>query len=317
MAVARRPLLVALRALGLGDLLTAVPALRALAKTFPGHRRVLAAPASLRPLIGLIDPRLELAPTGALEPLPAAVHGAAVAVNLHGRGPQSHEVLLAAGAGRERRIWFAHPDVPESWGAPAWSEEEHERERWCRLLTDHGLVADPGDFRLPAPGSPVASGVTVIHPGAASAARRWPVERFAAAARAEHRRGHRVMITGGPGEQPLAHAIAARAGLPPSAVAAGKTDLAALALIVASADRVLSGDTGVAHLATAFGTPSVALFGPTPPARWGPPAGDTRHRVLWKGGSGDPHADRPDPGLLAIEAGEAIDALGSLPPRGD
>ena len=46
---------------------------------------------------------------------------------------------------------------------------------------------------------------------------------------------------------------------------------------------VVSGDTGIAHLATGYGTPSVLLFGPTPPAWWGPLVDLDRHRVLWHG----------------------------------
>ena len=58
----------------------------------------------------------------------------------------------------------------------------------------------------------------------------------------------------------------------------------------------------VAHLATAYGTPSVLLFGPTAPSRWGPPA-DGPHEVLWCGdGTGDPWGDEPDPALLRITA---------------
>jgi ADP-heptose:LPS heptosyltransferase len=78
---------------------------------------------------------------------------------------------------------------------------------------------------------------------------------------------------------------------------------------VAHAGRVLCGDTGVAHLATAYGTPSVVLFGPTPPSEWGPPPGRTRHRVLWSGGRGDPHAATPDAGLLAITVDDVLGAL--------
>jgi ADP-heptose:LPS heptosyltransferase len=92
-------------------------------------------------------------------------------------------------------------------------------------------------------------------------------------------------------------------------VVAGRTDLTALAAIVAHAGRVVCGDTGVAHLATAFGIPSVVLFGPTSPATWGPPAERAHHRVLWHGTTGDPHADRPDPGLLAIEPAQVIQEL--------
>ncbi|GCD34001.1 hypothetical protein OEIGOIKO_01725 [Streptomyces chrestomyceticus JCM 4735] len=55
-------------------------------------------------------------------------------------------------------------------------------------------------------------------PGADAAARRWPPERFAAVAHALHRAGHRVVVTAGAGEGPLARQVAAQAGLPPSAV---------------------------------------------------------------------------------------------------
>ena len=94
------PVLVVLRALGLGDFLTGLPALRALADAFPGHERVLAAPAALAPLVELSGAVDRLAPTPGLAPLPADLHGAKVAVNLHGRGPQSTRLLLAARPGR-------------------------------------------------------------------------------------------------------------------------------------------------------------------------------------------------------------------------
>jgi ADP-heptose:LPS heptosyltransferase len=68
----------------------------------------------------------------------------------------------------------------------------------------------------------------------------------------------------------------------------------------------------VAHLATALGTPSLVLFGPTSPARWGPPD-RAIHRVLWAGRTGDPHASRPDPGLLAIGEDDVLQALETLP----
>jgi ADP-heptose:LPS heptosyltransferase len=82
---------------------------------------------------------------------------------------------------------------------------------------------------------------------------------------------------------------------------------------VAAAACVVCGDTGVAHLATALRTPSVVLFGPTPPAAWGPPPERPWHRVLWAGGTGDPHADVPDAGLLAIEPADVLAALATLP----
>jgi uncharacterized protein YjbJ (UPF0337 family) len=50
----------------------------------------------------------------------------------------------------------------------------------------------------------------------------------------------------------------------------------------------------------------VILFGPTPPALWGPPPDRTRHVALWAGRHGDPHADAPDPGLLEITAEDVL-----------
>ena len=311
---AQRPLLLAYRALGLGDLLTGVPALRALARVFPEHRRVLCAPAALAPLVALIDAVDGLSDTEPLAAPAEALSRPAIAVNLHGRGPQSHRALIAMAP--DRLIAFACASVGHA--GPKWDDEEHETARWCRLLEAHGIAARADDLALPAPpadpGSDVAD-ATVIHPGAASESRRWPVERWAVIAAREAERGRRVVVTGSAGERRIASEVAERAGLEPGSMLAGRTDLGELAAVVAAAGRVICGDTGVGHLATAFGTPSVLLFGPTAPDLWGPPPGRVQHVVLWKGRRGDPHARTPDPGLLAIGVEEADAALAGLPDR--
>jgi ADP-heptose:LPS heptosyltransferase len=309
------PPVVVLRALGLGDLLTVVPALRALADAFPRHSRLLAVPTALAPLArctGAVD---EVVPAEGLDrPLSRLLHGAGLAVNLHGRGPESHNLLLATEP--RRLLAFAHPAVPASSQGPRWRADEHEVARWCRLLEESGIAADPGRLDIELPPGPLphgAQGATLVHPGAGSPARRWPAERFAAVARAEARAGRQVVVTGGPDEVALAHEVADRARLPRGAVQAGQSGVLALGRLVAAADRVVCGDTGVAHLATALGTPSVVLFGPTSPALWGPPADRPWHRALWAGTSGDPHGQLPDPGLLAITVDQVLEALGDLP----
>ena len=76
-----------LRALGIGDLATAVPALRGIRTAWPSHRlKLAAAPAWLPPLIGAVD---ELTVTSGNLGHPPLVSGPEVAVNLHGWGPQS------------------------------------------------------------------------------------------------------------------------------------------------------------------------------------------------------------------------------------
>src|SRR5688572_26989498 len=83
------------RAIGLGDLLTGVPALRAVARAFPSAEVCLAAPAPLAPLVPLIGAVRTHVPTGELQPPPWSGPPPALAVNLHGRGPQSHRLLQA------------------------------------------------------------------------------------------------------------------------------------------------------------------------------------------------------------------------------
>ena len=118
------------------------------------------------------------------------------------------------------------------------------------------------------------------------------------------------MVTGSAAERALAADVAHRAGLPGQPVLAGRTSLAKLAALAASARLVISGDTGLAHLATAYARPSVILFGPVPPAEWGPPR-HPRHQVLWgaaDGYRGDPHGSRTDPALAAIPVSDVLSA---------
>jgi ADP-heptose:LPS heptosyltransferase len=283
-----RPVLLTLRALGIGDLLTAVPALRALRRAYPGHRLVLATPAGLAPLAAACRAVDRVLPTAAHVRAPMtrlrwSGRPAQIAVNLHGRGPQSHRALLGTRPGR--LLAYANPAA--GWlDGPQWSDREHEVARWCRLLEWYGIPADPADLALPAPAPvPAWAGAVVLHPGASGPERCWPVGRYAALARALTDDGYRVLVSGSPDETPRARALAAAAGLAPHAVLAGRTDIASLAALVAHAALVVCGDTGVAHLATAYRTRSVVLFGPVPPHEWGPPPSG-RHTALWRGPRG-------------------------------
>jgi ADP-heptose:LPS heptosyltransferase len=312
-----RPVLLSLRALGLGDLLTAVPALRALRRAFPDHCHVVATPAALLPIVSATGAVDEVEAYEGLgdrirsQALPEVCGQPDVAVNLHGSGPDSHRALLRTGPGR--LLAFAHPEVPESADGPPWPPDAHEVWRWCGLLTAFGIAADPTDLDLPVPEAPSgAEGATVIHPGATSGARRWPLDRFVEVARAETATGRQVVVTGTGPERLLVDHLVQRAGLPPEANRCD-TDLRQLMAVVGQASRVVCGDTGVAHLATALGTPSVVLFGPTAPSRWGPPVDRPWHRALWSGRTGDPHATEPDPGLLQLTVDDVLAALADLP----
>jgi ADP-heptose:LPS heptosyltransferase len=321
-----RPRVLVLRALGLGDLLTAVPALRALRRHLPGHEIVLAAPerlAAATAATGLVDRLLPTSAAGRAVPekLDWAGPPPDLAVDLHGNGPSSR--LLLRRLGPRRLFAYTSPGAPRPSG-PVWRDDEHERERWCRLLGWYGVEADPGDLGMAPPStlSP-APGAVVVHSGADAGARRWPAERFAAVSRELRRSGLDVVLTAGAEEADAARSVAAAAGLPVDSVlggAHGDLPFDRLAALVAGARCVVVGDTGPAHLATALGTPSVVLFGPVAPRLWGPPA-HPRHRVLWHPGGddsarpGDAHGERPDERLLRITVDEVVGAVLDLPPR--
>jgi ADP-heptose:LPS heptosyltransferase len=260
--------------------------------------------------------------TGLDDPPPGRRLGRHIAVNLHGCGPQSHRLLIAG-----------RPDELIAFDCPAagvrtrsqWRTPEHEVRRWCRLIKDAGGECDPSDLRLElgllsehptdisAPAGPAGlADRVVLHPGAASGARQWPPDRWATVARTLARYGFRIVLTGSMAESHLCRIVAHRVEVG-CINTSGSLPLVELATVVASARLLLSGDTGVAHLATALGCPSVTLFGPTPPDRWGPLIDRDLHRVLYAGqGVGNPHADETDPALLRITVPEVVAAALSV-----
>lgn len=283
----------ALRALGIGDLLTGLPALRGLAQAYAGDRIVLGTPDWMRPLARLarVADGFHTVPDLESGPLELA---ADVAVNLHGRGPQSHRLLTAT---RPARLLAFRCEAAGHRDGPPWQAREHEVDRWCRLLESAGIATDPTDLDLATPTPPLLlRGCTVIHPGAKDPQRRWPAERFALVARRLRADGHRVVVTGSTADRPLTADVVRRADLPGGADLAGRLNLVQLAAVVAYARLVVSNDTGVAHLAGAGRTPSVTIFAAMDPALWGPPR-RAYHRVVW-------HPDQ-----ARVSAAAALDSI--------
>jgi len=316
-----------LRALGLGDGLAGVAALRGLRRMAPASWLVLAAPAGIGGFLrrrGVVDEVLDTADLDALTPALWASRGGTtlevtppdVAVDLHGRGPASHRLLQALHPGR---LIAWHCPAAGYLDGPEHRLDEQEVDRWCRLVTAAGgpcspadLLVDPTDLRPPV----VTGRYAVLHPGAASGCRRWPAQRFAEVGVALAADGWHVVVTGSGGERALTRSVTPAGGTD----LAGTLDLDTLASVVAHAGLVVCGDTGVAHLATAYGTPSVVLFGPTPPRWWGPAVDAGLHRVLWHGQEiagedlyrGDPHAPAVDPALALVTTAEVVAAARDL-----
>ncbi|HEX5510669.1 MAG TPA: glycosyltransferase family 9 protein [Actinomycetales bacterium] len=311
-----------LRALGLGDALTGVAPLRGVRRRFPQERLVLAATSEIGSLLrsfGVIDDVLPHSGLGLLDPAALAVKGLQdgghVAVNLHGRGPQSHRVLQAT---RPAQL-IAFGSAEAGHDGPAWLPHEHEVDRWCRLVGSAGGECGRSDLLLgDAPEPLVHQGeslrdAVVLHPGAASGSRRWPADRWAEVARVLSSRGERVVVTGVESEQSLTASVASP--VPEVLDLGGRLTLAQMDALVANARLLLSGDTGVAHVATARRTPSVVLFGPTPPSQWGPAVDPHLHTLIWRdvpGAPADPHSDELDARLSAVVVDEVVVAACEL-----
>jgi len=106
-----------------------------------------------------------------------------------------------------------------------------------------------------------------LAPGSVWLSKRWPLAHYARLAALLAERGYAVWIAGGRDEKPLAEAILASA---PAARDLTGLDLGDGALALGEADAAVSNDSGALHMAAAFGTPTLALFGPTDPAAWMP-----------------------------------------------
>lgn len=298
------PVALVLRALGLGDFMTGLPALKLLRSALPEHRVMLAAGAHFLPLLPLIDSIDELRPSRELAPLRHIRQSLDVAVDLHGKGPTSRQLLAALQPAR--LIGFG--DQSAGLIGPVWRPDEHEVRRWVRLIATSfpSLGSTPEVAGCVArPDVAVEHDLTVLHPGAAYPSRRWPLERFAYVGRALANAGHDVVVTGTAAEADSARWLARQTG----ARLRIDAPLPELFGLVAASRLVISGDTGIAHVAFNYRIPSVTLYGPVSPGAWGPPS-DFRHQALFHGdGRGDPHGRDVDPALLRVSCDEVLDAV--------
>jgi ADP-heptose:LPS heptosyltransferase len=151
-------------------------------------------------------------------------------------------------------------------------DDVHEVERSLSLVATLGHRLAPGDdgrlaVRAARPPAGLPSRFVAVHPGASVPARAWAPEHHAELVALLTAAGRDVVVTGGPGEEPLTAQVAGTDALD----LGGRTTLAELAELLAGAEAVVVGNTGPAHLAAAVGTPVVSLFAPTVPAvRWRP-----------------------------------------------
>lgn len=141
-----------------------------------------------------------------------------------------------------------------------------ESERPLLSIPD-GAATAAATLLRPALGRPLVG----VHVSGGRAIKQWPPERFAeVAARLADVRGAAIVATGAPGDRALVSGL--QAALAPRLVldASAADGLLVSAALLSQLDVLVTGDTGPMHLASAVGTPVVAVFGPSAPARYAP-----------------------------------------------
>jgi ADP-heptose:LPS heptosyltransferase len=296
-----------LRALQVGDMLCAAPALRALRAALPGAEITLCglpwAKTFAARFSRYVDNFLEFPgypglpeqrPSGRrvrafLKRVRAARYD--LALQMHGSGSFVNSLLMLSGARQTAGFFVPGEFCPDpKWFLP-YPERGSEIERLLRLVEFLGAPARGRDLEFPlvekdwsdlaaldAAGGLKPGEYACIHPGGRWLSRRWQSEKFAAVADELDRQGLQIVITGTADEQDLA--VAVRRAMKATAIdLAGQTTLGAAAALVSQARLVVTNDTGMSHIAAAMRVPSVVVVLGSDPERWAP-LDRERHRAV-------------------------------------
>jgi ADP-heptose:LPS heptosyltransferase len=319
----RRPLLrrldvssiVVFRALQLGDMLCAVPALRALRSAAPrAHIALVGLPWAQQfadRFSGYIDEFIPF-PGHPLLPEQPVQHEAlarfytslcarefGLALQMHGSGDVTNDIVSGFGARALAGYCRGEPLIRDRTVLLPYPETGAEPERLLRLVEELG--AQPAGLHLEFPLSPEdereldASGLArdlrdtayfCIHPGARKRDKCWPPRQFAEVGdRLAAEFGLTPVLTGSASEADLTAEVAAHMHHKP-VNAAAPISIGAMAVLMRKARLLLCNDTGVSHIAAGLKLKSVVVFSKADIARWAP-LDRHSHRCIW-----DPDAQR-------------------------
>lgn len=293
-----------LRALQLGDMLCAMPALRALHAEYPAARITLIGLPWAREFAtrfrryvydfvefpgfpGLPERRCDIVAVPRFFE-DARKRGFDLVLQMHGSGEIMNPLAVLIGGRHTAGYYRAGAYCPDAERYVEWRDDEHEVQRYLRLMGRLGIASQGAalEFPLGAEDWSEWTGIglerdsyAVVHAGAQLASRRWPPERFARVADALAAEGLQIVLTGSAAEKRLVQKLL-QAMRAPALELAGLTSLGGLAALVARARLVIANDTGISHIAAAVKAPSVIVASGSDPKRWAP-LDRQLHRVLY------------------------------------
>jgi lipopolysaccharide heptosyltransferase II len=265
----------------IGDIILTTPLLRAIRSRHPGARIAVMTKEAYVPLLSHnphVSEVLAVTPDEGILAIAERIRGVRYThmLDLHGNLRSQALRRLAPGnwrtygkRGFERALLITTKRDRYPWDIPV-------AERYFEAATERGVEPDggPPDFfvsedadcraaeQLRAVDLGVERPLVAIAPGAAHATKRWPVEHWVELVGRITPTGADVAIVGGPDDAAAAREITNAAGGGVAGLA-GLLNLQETGAVIRRAEVLISGDTGVMHMATGVGTPVVALFGPT------------------------------------------------------
>ncbi len=291
-----RPKIAVFRALQLGDMLCAIPALRALRQAYPDAEITLLGLPWAKTLVERFPeylddfmhfpgypglPEQPFSPAAFLEFLQEAqARKFDLVLQMQGNGSFVNPMVELLGAKQTAGFCLANDYAPDNGLFLEYPEGIHETERHLKLVQHLGLEATDSSLEFPltakdrsdlqAAGFDLPKGSYVcVHPGSRGAWRQWPVEYFAALGDACAEKGLTVVLTGTADEMPIVEAVAGKMVHKP-VIAAGKTSLGTVGVLINDAALLISNCTGVSHIAAALQTPSIVMSMDGEPERWAP-----------------------------------------------
>jgi lipopolysaccharide heptosyltransferase II len=275
------PNILLVRFSAIGDILLMTPLLRALRQRHPDARISVLTKTAFAPLLAH-NPRVTEVigwnPADSISSLAKVLKGRGFShqLDLH-RSLRSRALRLAMGG-----TWSTYPKhraartVLIHTRRDIYRDRRHVAERYFDAARDLDVRPDDGSLEmflsrpvlaraeefLGQRGIGASRQLIGLAPGAAHFTKRWPEHHWTALVRRLIEHGNDVLVLGGPEDAALGERVAL-AGGDRALSAAGAFDLEGSGALMKRARALVSGDTGAMHMATAVGTPVLALFGPT------------------------------------------------------
>jgi ADP-heptose:LPS heptosyltransferase len=285
-----------LRALQLGDLLCAVPAFRAIRKAYPNAEISLISLPWAKTFVdrfsSYIDRFISFPGYPGLPEQEVDAHAIIdfiqkmqeekfdLILQMQGNGTIVNSMISIFGSNYTAGFFIETDFCPNKELFMRYPGNIHEIERHLELVKYLGIP--PGDTALEFPINrkdeqelaacqlPIEAGSYVcIHPGSRGSWRQWPVEYFAEVANECSRNNKQVVITGTKDELGIVEQVQSLMKDEPI-IAAGKTTLGAVGVLIRDAYALVSNCTGVSHIAAALKTRSVVISMDGEPGRWAP-----------------------------------------------